>query len=41
MGCFRDVMCLPFKLVQDVCDAATVILCCPCRCCCGCPKTSS
>ncbi|KAF8062083.1 APY2 [Scenedesmus sp. PABB004] len=41
MGCITDVLCLPFKVVRDVCDCFTVILCCPCRCCCGCPSTSN
>jgi len=41
MGCISDVCCLPFRLLNAVCDAVTVVLCCPCRCCCGCPKTSS
>jgi hypothetical protein len=41
MGFCEDVVCLPCKLLSSLCDALTVILCCPCRICCGCPKTAS
>lgn len=28
------------QLFRSLCDALVVVFCCPCRCCCGCPKVS-
>lgn len=41
MGVITDVLCLPCRLLSAVLDFAIVIVCCPCRTCCGCPSTST
>lgn len=41
MGCCSDVFCLPCNLLGSCWDALVVVFCCPCRCCCGCPKTET
>lgn len=41
MGLFYDVVCFPFKILGAVVDLLTVVACCPCRFCCGCPATIS
>ena len=38
VGCLADVLCLPCNLIESCLDALVVIFCCPCRCCCGCPR---
>lgn len=39
--CYR-VFCFPCWILEGacvvVCDAVKLVLCCPCRCLCGCPK---
>jgi hypothetical protein len=41
MGFVTDVLCLPCHLLLTLFDCLIVVLCCPCRVCCGCPTTSS
>jgi len=42
--CFR-FCCFPCYCLEGICtvicDALTLVFCCPCRCCCGCPKMPS
>lgn len=41
MGILSDVVCFPCKILGSFVDCFTAIFCCPCRCMCGCPKTST
>ena len=41
MGVVTDVLCLPFRLLGMLLDCLIVVVCCPCRACCGCPITST